>query len=130
MCCRALKSIKADILYLPDIPDQSGIQDALAEKYEKKIRWTEQASSYRIPEADITLFSAETGKDDNESSQCVLFQPENCDILITGDRGSTGERALLQQTTLPELEILVVGHHGANLLKEAVNRRQRLCEVL
>jgi competence protein ComEC len=49
----------------------------------------------------------------NESSMCVLFQPANCDILITGDRGKAGERALIDEYELPQLEVLVVGHHGA-----------------
>jgi len=42
-----------------------------------------------------------------------LFQRENCDILITGDRGESGERELLSHGPLPELELLVVGHHGS-----------------
>jgi competence protein ComEC len=49
----------------------------------------------------------------NESGICVLFQTENCDILITGDRGELGEMLLLQQRSLPELEVLVAGHHGS-----------------
>lgn len=49
----------------------------------------------------------------NESSLCVLFQAANCDILITGDRGSLGEKLLMQEMELPELDVLVVGHHGS-----------------
>ena len=49
----------------------------------------------------------------NESSLAVLFQSENCDILITGDRSDFGERMLLKTAELPEVDILVVGHHGA-----------------
>jgi competence protein ComEC len=44
---------------------------------------------------------------------CILFQVENCDILITGDRNQTGEKALLAEYDLPDIEVLVVGHHGA-----------------
>ena len=44
---------------------------------------------------------------------CVLFQVENCDILITGDRSTVGEKALLQQMELPEIDILIAGHHGS-----------------
>ena len=36
-----------------------------------------------------------------------------CDILITGDRGKTGESQLVAQNDLPDIEVLVVGHHGA-----------------
>ena len=61
----------------------------------------------------ITLFPAKNGTSGNENSLCVLFQTEKCDILITGDRTASGELELLQETELPELEALVVGHHGA-----------------
>jgi competence protein ComEC len=50
---------------------------------------------------------------DNENSLCVLFDTEKCDILITGDRSSFGERMLLRSRTLPDVDILVAGHHGA-----------------
>jgi competence protein ComEC len=42
-----------------------------------------------------------------------LFQTENCDILITGDRSAAGERELMRQVDLPELEVLIVSHHGS-----------------
>ena len=51
---------------------------------------------------------------DNESSMCILFQGENCDILITGDRDAAGETDLLEKWEIPDLEVLVVGHHGAS----------------
>jgi competence protein ComEC len=44
---------------------------------------------------------------------CVLFQTENCDILITGDRNIRTEEMLLSRRQLPKLELLIAGHHGA-----------------
>ena len=38
---------------------------------------------------------------------------KNYDILITGDRNIAGEEQLLKQRYLPELDVLVAGHHGA-----------------
>ena len=49
----------------------------------------------------------------NENSLCVLFDTEKCDILITGDRSAFGERMLLRGRSLPDVDILVAGHHGA-----------------
>ena len=43
----------------------------------------------------------------------VLFQTEKCDILITGDRGVLGEMLLLRRIDLPDLDVLVAGHHGS-----------------
>ena len=50
---------------------------------------------------------------DNENSLCVLFDTEKCDILITGDRSSFGERMLMRSAELPDVDVLVAGHHGA-----------------
>ena len=44
---------------------------------------------------------------------CVLFETENCAILITGDRSAFGERLLLRKTQLPNVDALVAGHHGS-----------------
>lgn len=49
----------------------------------------------------------------NEMSLCVLFDTEKCDILITGDRNGFGERSLLRNAEIPEVDVLVAGHHGA-----------------
>ena len=38
---------------------------------------------------------------------------EKCDILITGDRSTTGESFLLRTAQLPQLDALIVGHHGS-----------------
>ena len=42
-----------------------------------------------------------------------MFQTENCDILITGDRGELSEMLLVHRTELPDLELLIAGHHGS-----------------
>ncbi len=63
--------------------------------------------------AKITLITSQRVNSRNESSLCVLFQTENCDILITGDRGAAGELELLERLELPKLEVLVAGHHGS-----------------
>ena len=44
---------------------------------------------------------------------CVLATAEEYDILITGDLNETAERLLLRQYALPDVELLVAGHHGA-----------------
>ena len=60
----------------------------------------------------ITLFPGQADAG-NGSSLCVLCQAGEFDALITGDQSAAGEERLLRQTALPELEVLVVGHHGS-----------------
>ena len=106
--------IDSDKLYLPDCEDR----DKLRPQLEGAFKGT-QISVDRIIEFDcgsgrITLIPAFDGAKGNESSMCILFQAENCDILITGDRDISGEEQLLRQIPLPDIEILIVGHHGSD----------------
>jgi competence protein ComEC len=50
---------------------------------------------------------------DNENSLCVLFDTEKCDILITGDLDGFGERMLLRTANIPDVDVLIAGHHGS-----------------
>ena len=105
-----LSQIPADNLYLP-VVEGNAISSELTKTYGDKIVWVEEIITERSD--DLTIIPAEQGSDGNESSLCILFQPENCDILITGDRSFDGEKELMEQIDLPDLEILVAGHHGS-----------------
>lgn len=61
----------------------------------------------------ITVYCGWNAESSNESSLCVLFQRERCAILITGDQSTVGEEILLRTAAIPQLDALVVGHHGA-----------------
>ena len=62
---------------------------------------------------NITVYVPTFPGSGNEKSLCVLFDTEKCDILITGDRDSFGERMLLRTADIPKVDILVAGHHGS-----------------
>lgn len=61
----------------------------------------------------ITFYQPDSLKSSNENCMCVLFATENCAILITGDRSRSGEKKLMKQETLPDVDILIAGHHGS-----------------
>ena len=62
---------------------------------------------------EIRIFASRIPGNDNENSLCILFDTENCDILITGDRDGFGERNLLRHADIPKVDVLVAGHHGS-----------------
>ena len=78
-----------------------------------EVVFVNQEVSITFGEAKITLLPSQNAETDNESGLCVLFHRENCDILITGDRSARGERELIEQISLPQLDVLIVGHHGS-----------------
>ena len=50
---------------------------------------------------------------DNEASVALLVSQGEFDILATGDMPASAERLLLSRHHLPDIEVLVAGHHGA-----------------
>ena len=61
----------------------------------------------------ISIFAPVFHGEENEMSLCVLFDTEKCDILITGDRNAFGERSLLRHADIPNVDVLIAGHHGS-----------------
>lgn len=99
-------------MYLPYTEPENQLRRLLRQQG-VPIRWMDDVASLPCGTGELILYPSETGSNGNESSMCILFRGENCDILITGDRDLEGEHRLLQQGTIPDLEILVAGHHGA-----------------
>jgi len=108
-----LSRMDADTVYLPQTEDSGELRNEIESAADGNIHFVESVVSLNLGGSKLTICPALDPKTDNETSLCVLFQTENCDILITGDRNTSGEHDLLEQITVPRLEILVAGHHGA-----------------
>lgn len=106
-----MTQIAVQKLYLPDSEEAHPTRARLSQA--ANVCWVREDTVITDGGLTVSLFTGKNSRDGNESGLCILFQTENCDILITGDRSIAGERALLQKTTLPKLELLVVGHHGS-----------------
>lgn len=61
----------------------------------------------------ITVFGPSFSPESNENSLCVLFEQKNCAILVTGDRSRLGELLLMHDHCLPDVDLLIAGHHGS-----------------
>ena len=110
---KLLSRVGTEVLYLPDIQGAGEFRQCLETAFPEQIRFVDSDTVIKEDGFSVKLFAAAQDTGDNESCMCILFQRENCDILITGDRGESGERELLSHGPLPELELLVVGHHGS-----------------
>lgn len=100
-------------LYLPDISNSNGIRAALEDKYADRIVLVSENMEIATEKMQISLFPGSNSQERNNNCLSVLFQWDTYDILITGDRDIAGERALLSSVKLPDVELLVVGHHGS-----------------
>lgn len=102
-------------LYLPDIPTQDGKKDRILQKAEElaiPIVWVRGDMSLLLDGGSLTIFAPVTTKTENDGL-CLLLSASDYDILVTGDLSLKGERQLLLSKALPDIEILIAGHHGS-----------------
>ena len=101
-----LSRVKADILILPP-------EEGMPTSDNAEVVYAEQDLLLTYGKTNLHIFTTDSNRSENENSLCVLFDTENCDILITGDRSAYGERMLLHAGKIPEVDVLIAGHHGS-----------------
>ena len=102
-------------LYLPDIfPEDERRAEILAKAAEKHIPiiWVREDLHLQLDGGSLDIFPPLTINRDNDGL-CLLLSGAEYDILITGDLPVSGELELIQRVPLPDLELLIAGHHGA-----------------
>lgn len=102
-----LSRVDTDLLLLPPVRTE------LAEKTGGEVVYAAQDLVLTDEEISIRIFAPIYSGDSNENSLCILFDTENCDILVTGDRSGFGERMLLRHADIPQVDVLIAGHHGS-----------------
>lgn len=108
-----LSRIQADTVFLPDVSEVAEAKDRLLNVAGECAAVVYQDLELSWADTSMTIFAPVSSSNDNESGLSVLFQGENCDILITGDLGISGENTLVLKKSLPQLTALVAGHHGS-----------------
>ena len=129
-----LRRVPAKVLVLPEGEDEKCIEEKLLSNFQGEVIRGNRNLKITWSDSTISIFASEYFGNSNETSLCVLFQEEECDILITGDRGILGETILLHSADIPELDVLIVGHHGSSgstgeALLEATRPKQAVISV-
>lgn len=113
-----LARIDVGTLYLPDIHDaeeEDGreIVEALAGRYGVEIRYITQLEEIENGASTLHIYPPLGEEGANELGLSVLCSLGNFDVLITGDMDAETEAKLVGTYAFPDIEVLVVGHHGS-----------------
>lgn len=107
-----MRRIQVDRLYMPRQPEHEDCA-ALAEMAGERAFFVEEDVCISLEQAQMWIFAPLSRTSSNESGLSVLFTAGECDTLITGDMSRNLERRLIASHHLPDIEILVAGHHGS-----------------
>ena len=107
-----LDRVRVDSIFLPGTADESGVRAAL-EAADGDVFVVEELVEIAFPGGGITLYPPILKENDNNGGICVLATAEEYDILVTGDLDRFAEMRLLSRYALPDVDLLVAGHHGS-----------------
>ena len=85
----------------------------LAEREGAEVILVDQVRHIPLGEAQLTLFPPLGGGSSNESGLFALCSYGEFDALITGDADGFVEKMLVKYYPIPDIEVLVAGHHGS-----------------
>ena len=117
MCgvAQLMKRIDVAQLYVPDIQrgdENRGFVLQKAQEEGSEVYFITAQSELSFGTGSISLFPPVDESEENVGLSALLCVKEY-DILITGDMTGQQERKLLKYYEMPEVEVLVAGHHGS-----------------
>ena len=112
-----LRRIPVQTIYLPDIEDEYGVRErlvSLAEEKGAQVTYVTKETTDTLGDTVLTIYPpVQSGGDLNELGLTALASAGDFDLLITGDMSGSTEKKLVETYALPDIEGLVVSHHGS-----------------
>ena len=112
-----LRRIPVQTIYLPDIEDEYGVRErlvSLAEEKGAQVTYVTKETADTLGDTVLIIYPpVQSGGDLNELGLTALASAGDFDLLITGDMSGSTEKKLVETYALPNIEVLVVSHHGS-----------------
>ena len=113
-----LSQIRVDTLYMPREEDEDGYLPSIlaaAAAAGTRVEYVTENLRLTVGEMELTLFAPLLPEitDENENGLVVLAARDGFEALITGDAPAAAEYVLTSRYELPDIEVLVAGHHGS-----------------
>ena len=126
-----LRRVRVGAVALPDVEEGDPLREeilSLAQELDVPVTFIREDTRLELGEGQsLTLYAPVVGEsgDTNELGLTALASAGDFDVLIPGDLPGEGELALLSIADLPDVELLVTGHHGS-----ATSTTQELLDAL
>ena len=111
-----LERLEVGLLVLPDVEEEDPLRreiTALAEEKGIETLFLAEDADVTFGESALRIYAPLGSGGANEEGLSVLCTAGDFDGLITGDMNDTVEKRLVKYGSLPDLELLVAGHHGS-----------------
>lgn len=109
--------MEVEAVALPDCEDVYGRRtelEALARAEGAQVWYVTQPLDAELGACTLTLWPPLGRGTTNEEGLFALCSAGDFDVLVTGDADAAVEAMLVKYYDIPDIELLVVGHHGSN----------------
>ncbi len=111
-----LSRLEVSLLILPGVTPGDPLREEILDlgmKYGCEVIFLTEDSSFSFGDAVFTIYAPLGDGGANEEGLSLLCSAGDFDVLVTGDMNDIVERRLVKYKNLPDIEILMVGHHGS-----------------
>ena len=108
--------LRVGTVLLPDKWDDAGLREWVmetAKDHGAVVELVTEKRTLSIGNSVLTVYPPVGTGGDNDSGLALLCTAGDFDLLITGDMDARTEEKLLAAYPLPDIEALIVGHHGS-----------------
>ena len=99
--------------YAPDEEEMLSTILQSAEAHNVKISYIGREAEALLGDISIRMFTPLSDEDANDQCVISIVSIGDYDMLITGDASKASEEKLLQNQSLPAIDLYVAGHHGS-----------------
>lgn len=113
---RLFDRLEVGTLAVPDVEEEDPLRReilALARSAGTELLFIREDTPISFGEAELTVYAPLGDGGANEEGLSVLATHGEFDALITGDMNAAVEKRLVKYGNLPDIEVLVAGHHGS-----------------
>ena len=112
-----LERLRVPKIFLPEPEEKSKLYEAIvsqAQKQGSELVFVRRDTVLKLEDGSRLTILAPLGENgENERGLTVLASAGEFDALLTGDMGLEVEQLLLDHIRLPDIELMVAGHHGS-----------------
>ncbi|NLF34407.1 MAG: DNA internalization-related competence protein ComEC/Rec2 [Clostridiales bacterium] len=111
-----MERIRVSAIVMPDVDPSSTLRQWIAELAKEQgvpVLFLTEDTVFPLGDSDLTVYAPLGDGGVNEEGLSILCSAGDFDVLLTGDMPSPVEAKLVRHGNLPDIELLVVGHHGS-----------------
>ena len=111
-----LERMEVGLLVAPDVEEESPERQALLSKaaeHGTQILLLDENAWLELGQARIQIYRPMGDGGGNEEGLALLVSADTFNALLTGDMNTTLEERLVKYGALPDVDVLIAGHHGS-----------------